>query len=144
MRASGLVLVAAALLVGCKADSVLVSRENTGSQPVKRQVPFVPTLDFTDARAEAVLQRMADSADEEVAFEGCDESLNRPISIHTAERKSVPVVMAMLTTQLSAAASLQGSQWTLFCREAPGPGRLLRKGQVPVNVRVAMAPEGPK
>jgi hypothetical protein len=121
-----------------------VSQENTGSQSAKTQGPFVPALAFSDATAEAVLQRIADSADAGVAFEGCDEFLDRKVSIHTTERKSVPVVMAMLITQLSATASLEGNHWTLFCRDAPGPGRLLQKGQPSAKVTVAKVPEGPK
>jgi hypothetical protein len=99
---------------------------------------------LSDATVDAALQALADASDSDVTFSACDDWLSKRVTIHTSEPKSVPVVVAMIVTQTGAQVSLDSSHWTLFCREADGPGKLLRKERPPQAITVLKAPESPK
>jgi hypothetical protein len=138
-------LAAVVILIGCKqtpAPGALDQRSDFRAPSTR--VPVVRALDLSDASADTVLQTIVDASDTEVTFSACDDWLSKRVSIHTSEPKIVPVIVAMIVTQTGAAASLDDNRWTLYCREAEGPGRLFRNGRPPERVTVPKEPESPK
>lgn len=118
--------------------------EQPASTRTARPLPEVPPLALVGQAAEAAVQEIVDSAEPEVQVMACGDLLKREVTLQTSRRTSVAVLMAMLVTQLDAPATVDGNQWTLFCRNAPASGKLFRKGRPAEDVTVPRAAEGPK
>jgi hypothetical protein len=101
-------------------------------------------LELVDRPTEVALQEIADASEPEVQLVACGDLLERKVTLRTSDRKPVAVLLAMLVTQLGASATVDGQEWTLFCRDAAAPGKLFRKGRPSGDVTVPKAPEGPK
>jgi hypothetical protein len=139
-----LALAAVACIVAACGSSVPPQPADRSSRSLATRVPIVRALDLSNATMDTVLQALADEGDSEVTFSACDDWLSKRVSIQTNEPKTVGVVMAMIVTQTGAAASLDGNQWTLFCRQADGSGRLFRRKRAPEGITVPKEPESPK
>jgi hypothetical protein len=141
----GVTLAFACFWMACDRSSTSEGSDQSGtSRSRAAHTPVMPAFDLPDTEAQVVFQKVADTAEGDVTFEVCDESLLKKVSVHTTEPTSTAVVMAMLVTQLGAPATVDAYHWTVFCRDAAGPGLLLRKGQPPTRVTIAKAPEDPK
>jgi hypothetical protein len=125
------------------AEQAPTNREKT-SATARKAKPMVGPVSVGPQAGRVGFQAILDASDGGVSLVVCDAILDKPLSIVVTDPKPFAVVMAMLVTQLEAPATVNGSDWTIFCPTADGPGLQFRKSQPPTRVVVPKPPSGPK